>query len=190
MSQQDLSNFSAISRLFGNLFYRAPNDPILEPVFHWLQQQGLTQLWPLSTDKQSEQALAALQMKLDPEILTAEYQKLFANEPDSTAKVDLSISTYDIDSHEFMLFRQERAMPEVNNVDNFALLLLSASWIEDNLDSAEAQQVLFSQFLLPCAAKFLAKVEQQASLPFYKALALLTREILAAMADELDEETC
>jgi predicted component of anaerobic dehydrogenase len=41
---------------------------------------------------------------------------------------------------------------------------------------------------LPCAAKFLTQVEMQSTLPFYRALALLTREILAAMADELEDE--
>ena len=183
----DLSNFSAISRLFGNLFYRKHNDPILEPVFNWLQQQGLTQLWPLATDKQSEQALSALQMKLDPVLLVKEYESLFADGVESKGKVNLAISAYDIDINEFANFRQVRAMPTAENIDNFALLLLSSSWIEDNLDSEEAQRILFSEFLLPCAAKFLSSVEKQASLPFYAALATLTREILAAMADELDE---
>lgn len=44
---------------------------------------------------------------------------------------------------------------------------------------------LFERFLLPCAYLFLAQVEQQANLPFYRSLAILSREILAAMADEL-----
>ena len=37
------------------------------------------------------------------------------------------------------------------------------------------------------AAKFLTQVETYAALPFYRSLAYLTREILAAMADELEE---
>ena len=86
-----------------------------------------------------------------------------------------------------MNFRLVRNMPEVESADHFALLLLTASWLEDNSDSLVAQQELFETFLLPCAAKFLTQVETQATLPFYRALALLTREILAAMADELEE---
>ena len=183
----DLSHFSVISRLFGNLFYRKPNDPILAPVFNWLQQQGLSQLWPLAIDKQSEQALAALQMTISPEVLTQEYEKLFGNGFEKKGKVDMAISAYEIDAQHFANFRQERAMPEVANVDNFALLLLTSSWIEDNLDSLAAQRTLFSDYLLPSAAKFLTQVEKQGRLPFYSSLALLTREILAAMADELEE---
>lgn len=64
-TEQQLSHFSLISRLFGNLFYRAPTDPLLSNVFAWLQQKGLSQVWALDTDAQSEQALDALQMKID-----------------------------------------------------------------------------------------------------------------------------
>ena len=53
MSETQVNNFSLISRLFGNLFYRSPTDPILSGVFDWLQQQGLSQVWALSTDIES-----------------------------------------------------------------------------------------------------------------------------------------
>lgn len=78
-------------------------------------------------------------------------------------------------------------MPESADVDHIALLLLSASWIEDNLDSTLAQQQLFEQWLLPCLGKFLGKVEAFDS-GFYKALAQLCRDALSALADELEEE--
>ncbi|MFD1806121.1 molecular chaperone [Pasteurella oralis] len=183
-TENQLSNFSMISRLFGNLWYRSPTDPILANVFTWLQQNGLTQLWALSTDTQSERALASLQMPLDLNALDKEYQKLFIGE---NALVKTQISAYEVDVVEFVNFRQMRGMPEVENADHFALLLLSASWIEDNLDSVAAQREFFEYFLLPCASQFLAQVQTKASLPFYKALALLCKDILAAMADELDE---
>ena len=51
MSETQVNNFSLISRLFGNLFYRSPTDQILSGVFNWLQQQGLSQVWALSTRK-------------------------------------------------------------------------------------------------------------------------------------------
>ena len=79
-------------------------------------------------------------------------------------------------------------MPVLSDYDHVALLLLTASWIEDNLDSTAAQQALFADFLLPVMSKFLGKVEAQDS-AFYRALAQLTREALAAMADELDEQS-
>jgi len=175
MSETQVNNFSLISRLFGNLFYRSPTDPILSGVFDWLQQQGLSQVWALSTDKESEAAIETL--------LDQEYQKLFG----PNGNVPTAISSYDMDVQRFVDFRHVRNVPEAENVDHFALLLLTASWLEDNTESLSAQQDLFGDFLLPCAAKFLTQVETYATLPFYRSLAYLTREILAAMADELEE---
>ncbi|TCP94975.1 TorA maturation chaperone TorD [Cricetibacter osteomyelitidis] len=178
-----INNFSMISRLFGNLFYRSPKDPILSGVFGWLNQQGLSQIWALSTDAQSEPALKQLQTTSDFTALELEYQHLFGDE----AAVPTTISAYGIDVDEFVAFRNVRNMPAIESADHFALLLLTASWLEDNVDSVSAQQELFEQFLLPCAAKFLGKVEAHSTLPFYRALAQLTRDILSAMADELEE---
>ncbi len=55
------NNFSLISRLFGNLFYRQPTDPILSGVFAWLQQGNLSQVWALNEDSDGKSALDALQ---------------------------------------------------------------------------------------------------------------------------------
>lgn len=184
MSEQTLNNFSLISRLFGNLFYRAPSDEILTGVFTWLQQKGLEQVWALDVDKDSQAAIESLQMPIATDVLQVEYDFIFTGEE----SVSCRISDYEIDVDAFIAFRHERAMPVVESADNFGLVFLTASWIEDNLDSVEAQRQLFEQFLLPCANKFLAKVEQRARLPFYRSLALLSREILAAMADELEEQ--
>ena len=184
MSETIINNFSLISRLFGNLFYRSPTDSILDGVFGWLQQKGLEQVWPLDTDEDVRQALDSVQMTIAKEVLAQEYERLFAGEQ---PKIDSRISAYGLNVDEFVNFRQTRGMPEVESADNFSLLLLTASWIEDNLDSISAQQELFESFLLPCASKFLTHVETYALLPFYRSLALLTREILAAMADELEE---
>ncbi|QIA78105.1 TorD/DmsD family molecular chaperone [Rodentibacter caecimuris] len=182
-TEKPLNNFSLISRLFGNLFYRAPTDSVLAGVFDWLQQKGLDQVWALDADKESQTALDNLQLKIDLTLLNEEYQKLLGTE----GKVATAISSYDIDVADFMAFRNERGMPEVERADHFALLLLTASWLEDNVDSVSAQRTLFEAFLLPCAAKFLTQIETYATLPFYRSLAYLTREILAAMADELEE---
>ena len=179
-----LNNFSLISRLFGNLFYRQPTDPILSSVFAWLNQGNLSQVWALNEDNDSQKALDSLQMAIDLTLLDKEYQKLFGE----SGNVATEISAYDISVEEFYDFRQVRGLPGAENIDHFAMLLLTASWLEDNVDSLSAQQELFERFLLPCAAKFLVKVETQATLPFYRSLAYLTREILSAMADELDSE--
>lgn len=182
-AEKQLNTFSLISRLFGNLFYRAPTDDVLAPVFDWLKQKGLNQFWALDADKESQSALDNLQLNIDLALLNQEYQKLFGQE----GKVATAISAYDVDLDDFIAFRRERGVPEVESADHFALLLLTASWLEDNVDSISAQQTLFETFLLPCAAKFLTQVETYAILPFYRSLAYLTREILAAMADELEE---
>ena len=187
-TEQQLSHFSLISRLFGNLFYRAPTDPLLSNVFAWLQQKGLSQVWALDTDAQSEQALDALQMKVDLTLLEQEYSRLFGK---ANPLIKTAITDYGIVASDFIAFRKERGMPpfaeDEQSAVHFALVFLTASWIEDNLASVQAQRELFEHFLLPCANVFLAQVERQANLPFYRSLAILSREILAAMADELEE---
>lgn len=57
-----------------------------------------------------------------------------------------AISAYGIDVEEFVNFRLVRNMPEVESADHFALLLLTASWLEDNSDSLVAQQEFFETF--------------------------------------------
>lgn len=182
MSETTINDFSLLCRLFGNLFYRNPTDPILASTFNWLAQGGLRQYWALTTDAQSENALSVLQNNANPTQLEESYQALFSEK----GAIATTISAYGLSVTDFIEFRQARAMPDLNNADHFALLLLTASWLEDNLDSTLAQQTLFEQFLLPCASQFLGKVEAFDT-GFYKALAQLTRDALSAMADELEE---
>lgn len=144
MSEKQINNFSLISRLFGNLFYRSPTDEVLADAFVWLQQKGLSQVWALDTDKESELALNSLQVKIDLNLLNEEYQKLFA----TNGKVMTAISAYGISVEEFVNFRLVRNMPEVESADHFALLLLTASWLEDNSDSLVAQQEFFETFFI------------------------------------------
>lgn len=182
MSQTIINDFSLLCRLFGNLFYRCPSDPILAGTFNWLQQGQLRQHWALSTDAQSEQALTVIEKNAYPTQLVDGYQALFGE----TGAIATTISAYGFSAADFAQFRQQRGMPQVENCDNVALLLLTASWIEDNLASVEAQKVLFEHFLLPCLSKFLGQVEAFDN-GFYKALAQLARDALSAMADELEE---
>lgn len=183
MNQTASNDFSLLCRLFGNLFYRLPTDPILAGTFAWLAQGGLRQQWALSTDSQSEQALTTLAQAANPTQLASDYQALFGD----NGAVPTAISAYGLSAEDFIAFRQQRGMPELAAADHLALLLLTASWIEDNLDSLDAQRSLFEHFLLPCLSKFLGKVEAHDS-GFYKALAQLTRDALSAMADELEEQ--
>lgn len=179
----NFSEFSLLSRLFGNLYYRSPKDAVLTNVYAWLQQGGLQQAWALEEDKATKDAFASLQMKIDLNALAEEYDYLFG----MNGKASTQISSI-IDLDELAAFREERAMPKLENNDHAAVLLLTAAWIEDNLDSLQAQTQFFQQFLLPVSAKWLPLVEQHARLPFYRHLTYLTRELLSAMADELEEE--
>lgn len=150
MSETTINDFSLLCRLFGNLFYRNPTDSILAGTFNWLAQGGLRQHWALSTDAQSENALNILQKSANPTQLEASYQALFAE----NGAIATTISTYGLSVEDFVTFRQERAMPALENADHVALLLLTASWIEDNLDSTLAQKTLFERFAPLCQSIF------------------------------------
>lgn len=178
-----INDFSLLCRLFGNLFYRSPTDPVLTATFNWLAQGGLRSQWALATDTQSDLALTLVEKYAHPTQLQANYQALFGE----GGAIATTISAYKISVEDFVAFRQERAMPALEHADHIALLLLTASWIEDNLDSTLAQQTLFEQFLLPCMSKFLGLVETHDQ-GFYKAIAQLTRDALSAMSDELEED--
>lgn len=177
-----INDFSLLCRLFGNLFYRQPTDPILASTFAWLSQGGLRQQWALNTDATSELALTLIEKDANPTQLAVDFQALFSKD----GRVSTQISDYSLSVAEFITFRNERNMPQLENADHVALLLLTSSWLEDNTQSTIAQQQLFEQFLLPCMNKFLGLVETH-SQGFYKAIAQVTREALSAMADELEE---
>lgn len=183
MSEQpiEINNFSLICRLFGNLFYRQPQDSVLTPALQWIKQGGVRSVWALVLDQQSEVAMMNLQSNWTIEQLAEDYQHL-------QESVDFHLSAYDIAVADFVQFRQERAMPVLENPDHIALLLLTASWIEDQTESLTAQQAFFQTFLLPCMGRFLGQVEAHAKTGFYRSLAQLCRDLLAAMADELEEE--
>lgn len=177
-----INEFSLLCRLFGNLFYRLPDDAILSGLFTWLKQGGLQQQWPMSMDSQSEQAMQNLQKLANPTELITIYQALFGEQ----GAIATTFSGYGLSIEDFLQFRQQRGMPILERPDHIAHLLLTASWIEDNLGSTQAQQALFEQFLLPAIGKFLGKVEAFDQ-GFYRAAAQLCRDALAAMADELEE---
>lgn len=182
MSNPITNEFSLLCRLFGNLFYRHPEDPILAGTFIWLAQGNLRQHWAFSIDTQSEQALHTLEKNANPTQQGGDYHALFAK----NGSIASTISAYGFSVEEFVAFRQQRGMPELEKPDHVALLLLTASWIEDHLDSTAAQRELFERFLLPIMGKFLGQIETF-DRGFYRALAQLTRDALSAMADELEE---
>lgn len=179
--QVEINHFSILCRLFGNFFQRQPQDPILAPALQWLQQGGVKTIWDLAADPQTDTALTQLTSGWTLEQLSQDYQHL-------QQSVDFKLSAYGVDVEQFKAFRQERAMPEVADSDHIALPLLTAAWIEDQMGSLEAQRQLFQTFLLPTIGRFLGQIEAHAQTAFYRSLAQLCRDLLAAMADEIEEE--
>ncbi|AIN20421.1 MULTISPECIES: molecular chaperone [Yersinia] len=182
-----MNDFSLMCRILGSLFYRPPQDPLLEPLFTLINQGKLEQHWPL---EQSE-LLARLQQDYQPEVLAADYHALFVGD-------ERSVSPYGSDYEdarpetEVRAFLQQRGMPLGEGpTDHFGGLLLAASWLEDQAaeDEMAAQIELFNDYLLPWCGRFLGKVEAHATSGFYRTLAQLSREALQAMWDELSESS-
>ena len=55
-------------------------------------------------------------------------------------------------------------------------------------DQSETLELLFADYILPWCGTMLGKVEAHAHTPFWRTMAPLTRDAIAAMWDELQEE--
>ena len=180
-----MNEFSIVCRVLGTLFNRSPQDPLVAPLFTLIREGKLAQHWPLEQDE----LLARLQQSAaDLPAVTADYQALFG----SDAAVSAYAHDYDaaIAEAEVRAFLQQRGMPLSDApADHIGALLLAASWLEDQSqeDEVQAQIALFDQYLMPWCGRFLGKVEAHAATPFYRTLALLSREAIQAMWDELSE---
>ena len=122
--------------------------------------------------------------------LAADYHALFIEQGGSVSPWR---SSYIEDGTEetVRVFLQQRGMPlKEGAVDHFGALLLAASWLEDQAqeDESAAQLALFDEFLLPWSGRFLGKVESHATTAFYRTLAVLTREALDALREDLADE--
>ncbi|ASN85446.1 molecular chaperone [Pectobacterium versatile] len=180
-----MNEFSIVCRLLGTLFYRQPQDPLLTPLFTLIKDGKLAQHWPLEQDA----LLARLQKGVDLPAMAADYQALFDSENGAVSPLRSSYES-DADDAEIRTFLQQRGMPLNDGaVGHFGSLLLAASWLEDQAqeDETAAQITLFDEYLLPWSDRFLGKVESHATTAFYRTLAIVCREALEAMRDELGE---
>ncbi|KAA9001660.1 molecular chaperone [Affinibrenneria salicis] len=180
-----MNEFSIVCRILGSLFYRAPQDALLAPLFTALQQGALQKNWPLAQDALLEQ----LQKNYRPAELEQDYKALFIG---AECGVSPWRSDYDKDYQEadVRTFLQLRGMPlPATPADHFGGLLLAASWLEDQAqpDETAAQIALFDDFILPWSDRFLGQVESHAKSAFYRTLAALSREALEAMREDLAE---
>ncbi|KMJ44182.1 molecular chaperone [Xenorhabdus khoisanae] len=180
-----MNEFSIVCRILGTLFNRAPQDPVLQPLIAMIAEGKLKQAWPLEQDE----LLERLQQNSELSVIEADYQSLFIGE---SAGVPVCRSDYtDEKESEVRQFLAERGMPlSETPADQFGSLLLAASWLEDQSaeDEVQAQITLFDEYLLPWCGQFLGKVEAHAVSGFYRTLAIVTREALQALREELESE--
>ncbi|MDX7987401.1 molecular chaperone [Xenorhabdus sp. 12] len=180
-----MNEFSIVCRILGTLFNRAPQDPVLQPLLAMIAEGKLQQAWPLEQDE----LLARLQQNCELSVIEADYQSLFGGE---NASVAVCRSDYtDKAESDVRQFLVERGMPLSDApADQFGSLLLAMSWLEDQAaeDEIQAQTTLFDEYLLPWCGQFLGKVEAHATSGFYRTLAMITREALQALRDELESE--
>lgn len=179
-----MNEFSIVCRVLGTLFYRRPEDPIVGPLMGLINSGQLKQHWPLEQDE----LLVSLQTTpVEQKVLINDYQSLFGlNGCASPYRSNYAAG----EESACQAFLQQVGMKASDGpADHFGLLLLTASWIEDNAqeDEIQAQITLFDKLLLPWCGNFLAKVEAHATTAFYRTLAIITRQALQAMRDELNE---
>lgn len=180
-----MNEFSILCRVIGSLFNRQPQDPLLMPLFTLLREGKLQEQWPLEQDA----LLTRLQQNSDPQALAADYNALFVGH-DCRVPPCASQWPNGPAEAEVRAFLSARGMPLSDAPsDHFGVLLLAASWLEDQTaaDESVAQLMLFDEYLLPWCGAFLGKVEAHAASPFYRTLAALSREAIQAMYDELNE---
>lgn len=180
-----MNEFSILCRVIGSLFNRQPQDPLLTPLFTLLREGKLSAQWPLEQDE----LLQRLQQNSEPQALAADYAALFSG-PQCSVPPYASHWPEGGSEAEIRAFLTSRGMPLSDApADHFGVLLLAASWLEDQSaeDEYEAQYALFERWLLPWCGCFLGKVEAHATSAFYRTLAVLSREAIQAMWDELNE---
>ncbi|WP_130834818.1 TorD/DmsD family molecular chaperone [[Erwinia] mediterraneensis] len=182
-----MNEFSILCRVIGSLFNRQPQDPLLVPLFTLLREGKLQAQWPLEQDA----LLNRLRDNCEPQALSTDYNALFVG---SDCKVPPYASQWENGPQEAEVraFLSARGMPlSEAPADHFGVLLLAASWLEDQSaeDESAAQLTLFDDLLLPWCGAFLGKVEAHATSAFYRTLAELSREAIQAMREELAEES-
>ncbi|WLI76991.1 molecular chaperone [Kosakonia sp. H02] len=180
-----MNEFSILCRVLGSLFYRQPQDPLLVPLYTLIREGKLAQSWPLEQDE----LLERLQKNCDAQTLAADYNALFVGDE---CRVPPYRSAWQEGATEAEVrsFLSSRGMPLTDApADHIGTLLLAASWLEDQSaeDESEALETLFADYLLPWCDAFFGKVEAHATTPFWRTLAPLSRDAIAAMWEELQE---
>lgn len=178
-----MNEFSLVCRLLGTLFYRSPQDEVVAPLLALIAEGKLKQHWPLKQDE----LLDRWRKECDLAAIAADYQALFVGEACAVPPWRSAYGQPGTES-DVRAFLQQRGMPlREGPADHFGGLLLAASWLEDQAqeDETEAQTQLFDHYLLPWSARFLGQVESHTATGFYRTLAMVGREALAALREDL-----
>ncbi len=185
-----MNDFSMVCRVLGTLFYRHPEDATLAPLLALIAEGKLAVHWPLEQDD----LLRRLQQSCDLTAMAADYTRLFINTAADGGRIaavsPLRCAWVEEGAPDVMPFLQQVGMPRgEGSADHFGALLLAGSWLEDHaqLDETAAQRQLFDSYLLPWSEGFLGKVQACASGDFYRTLAIVAREALQALREELDD---
>ncbi len=179
-----MNEFSLVCRTLGSLFNRQPSDPLLAPLFALIRQGKLAQHWPLEQDALHIRLAQAEEVAL----LDADFNALFVGDECSVSPCRSSY--VENDTSDYRAFLAQIGMPIPDGVyDRFGQILLASSWIEDRAqeDEVQAQIELFDEYLMPWCGVFLGKVEAHAKSAFYRTLAIMSREAIQAMREELQE---
>ncbi len=181
-----MNEFSILCRVLGSLYYRQPQDPLLVPLFTLIREGKLAASWPLEQDE----LLARLQKSCEMQSPATDYNALFVGEacsvpPYRSAWVEGSSEA------EVWAFLSEHGIPtgKVRRIIS-ARCCWPPPRLEDHAaeDQSETLELLFADYILPWCGTMLGKVEAHAHTPFWRTMAPLTRDAIAAMWDELQEE--
>ena len=170
-----MNEFSILCRVLGSLYYRQPQDPLLVPLFTLIREGKLAASWPLEQDE----LLARLQKSCEMQSLATDYNALFVGEACSVPPYRSAWGEGSSEA-EVRSFLSNHGIPTGEGpADHLGSLLLAASWLEE---------LLFADYTLPWCGTMLGKVEAHAHTLFWRTMAPLTRDAIAAMWEELQEE--
>ncbi len=180
-----MNEFSILCRVLGSLYYRQPQDPLLVPLFTLIREGKLAASWPLEQDE----LLARLQKSCEMQSTATDYNALFVGEacsvpPYRSAWVEGSSEA------EVRAFLSEHGIPTGRSGGSSRLAAagrLPAGGSCRRRPERDAG-ALFADYILPWCGTMLGKVEAHAHTPFWRTMAPLTRDAIAAMWDELQEE--
>ncbi len=180
-----MNEFSILCRVLGTLYYRQPQDPLLVPLFTLIREGKLAQSWPLEQDE----LLERLQKSCDMQQISTDYNALFVGKSVACRRIVLPAGRCDRSGSSGVSFRTRHAA-DGYACRSYRYPAAGGLRIEDNAgdDENEAIETLFETYLLPWVGTFPGKVEAHATSPFWRTLAPLTRDAIAAMWDELEEE--